>query len=135
MVVIDFNPTVPNDVLFVQQDDSSVHDGASLRALIELGTAMGYELAAATTWNAIFVRRDLFGALGVIGNSIGRMYYPVFETRAFWSINSYLNTLGCDRLVRHNYIIDPERIQPVPANLRNLPYKGGLDWALISTFF
>lgn len=135
VVVIDFNPTVPNDVLLVQEDDGSVHDGASLRALIELGAAMGYELAAATTWNAIFVRRDLFGALGVSGNILERMYYPVFETRAFWSINSYLNTVGCDRLVRHNYVFSPERIQPIPADLRNLPYKGGLDWAFISTFF
>ncbi len=135
VAVIDFNPTVPNDVLFVQQDDVSVHDGASLRALVELGNAMGYELAAATTWNAIFVRRDLFGALGITGNSIEHMYYPVFETRAFWSINSYLNISGCDRLVRHNYVFSPEQIQPVPADLRNLPYKGGLDWAFISTCF
>jgi len=135
VVVIDFNPTVPNDVLFVQQDDSSVHDGASLRALMELGNAMGYELAATTTWNAIFVRKDFFGALGITGNTIDQMYYPVFEMRAFWSINSYLNITGCNRLVRHNYVFTPEQIQPVPPDLRNLPYKDALDGTFISTFF
>jgi hypothetical protein len=135
VVVVDFNPTVPNDVLFVQQDDIEVHEGASLRALIELGNALGYELAAVTTWNAVFVRQDAFAVLGVTQNDIDRMYYPVFETRAFWSINSYLTIVGCDRLVRHNYPIDREYIQPLPPNLRNLPYKDGLDGVFLSTFF
>jgi hypothetical protein len=135
VVVIDFNPTVPNDVLFVQQDDATVHDGASLRALIELGQILGYELAAVTTWNAIFVRQDIFPQLGVAQNDIDRMYYPIFETRAFWSINSYLTISGCDRLVRHNYPIDPERIQPVPPDIRNRPFKDGLDGPFLSTFF
>jgi hypothetical protein len=135
VVVIDFNPTVPNDVLLVQQDDDTVHDGASLRALIELGKAIGYELAAVTTWNAIFVRADQFAALGISDNGIDRMYYPVFETRAFWSINSCLNISGCNRLVRHNYVFQPDQIQPVPPDLRNLPYKDGLDGAFLSTFF
>jgi len=63
------------------------------------------------------------------------MYYPVFETRAFWSMNSYLTLSGCDRLGRHNYPIDPERIQPVPPDLRNLRFKDGLDGDFLSTFF
>ena len=135
VVVIDFNPTVSNDVLLVQQDDPSVHDGASLLALIELGKAMGYELAAATTWNAVFVRTDQFPKLGLSDNGIDRMYYPVFETRVFWSINSYLNVSGCTRLIRHNYAFHPDQLQPVPPDLRNLPYKDGLDGAFLSTFF
>lgn len=135
VVMIDFNPTIPNDVLFVQEDSALKNDGASLSALIELGKALGYELAAATTWNAIFVRRDHFGALGIEDNSIDRMYYPVFEMRVFWSINCYLHTAGCDRLVRHNYVFDPEQIQPIPANVRTIPYTDRLDGSPASTFF
>ncbi|HTR88268.1 MAG TPA: hypothetical protein VMI56_27550 [Reyranella sp.] len=135
VVVIDFNPTVPNDVLLVQQDDPTVHDGASLRALIELGQAMGYELAAATSWNAIFVRADLFGQLGVTDNTIDRMYYPVFETRAFFSINSYMSIAGCNRLFRHNYVFQADAIQPIPPDLRNLPFQEGPGEPVISTFF
>lgn len=135
VVMIDFNPTVPNDVLFVQEDSALKNDGASLRALIELGSALGYELAATTTWNAIFVRRDLFGRLAINDNSINRMYYPIFEMRVFWSINCYLHIRGCDRLVRHNYIFDPEQIQPIPANVRTIPYADGLGGRPKSTFF
>lgn len=135
VVLIDFNPTIPNDVLFVQEDSVQVNDGSSLRALIELGAALGYELAATTTWNAIFVRRELFGSLGIEGNSIDRMYYPVFEMRVFWSINCYLHISGCDRLVRHNYVFDPEQIQPIPANVRTIPFTDSLGGAIASTFF
>ena len=112
----------------------SARAGASLLALIELGKAMGYELAAATTWNAVFVRTDQFPKLGLSDNGIDRMYYPVFETRVFWSINSYLNVSGCTRLIRHNYAFHPDQLQPVPPDLRNLPYKDGLDGAFLSTF-
>lgn len=135
VVMIDFNPSIPNDVLFVQEDSLEVNDGSSLRALIELGTALGYELAAVTTWNAIFVRKDLFSKLNINENTIDRMYYPVFEMRVFWSINCYLHVHGCDRLVRHNYVFDPEQIQPVPANVRTIPYSSGLGGAPASTFF
>ena len=133
--MIDFNPTIPNDVLFVQEDSAAKNDGASLSALIELATALGYELAAATTWNAIFVRRDLFGKLGIGDNSIDKMYYPVFEMRVFWSINCYLHISGCDRLVRHNYVFDPEQIQAIPANVRTIPYSSELGGGPASTFF
>lgn len=135
VIVVDFNPTIPNDVLFVQEDSDLKNDGASLSAFIELGHALGYELAAATTWNAIFVRRELLGKLGITNNSIDRMYYPVFEMRVFWSINCYLHISGCDRLVRHNYVFDPEQIQPIPANVRTIPYSKGLGSAPRSTFF
>ena len=135
VVMIDFNPTIPNDVLFVQEDNALKNDGASLSALIELATVLGYELAAATTWNAIFVRRDLFGKLGIGDNSIDKMYYPVFEMRVFWSINCYLHISGCDRLVRHNYVFDPEQIQAIPANVRTIPYSSELGGGPASTFF
>jgi len=135
VVMIDFNPTIPNDVLFVQEDSALKNDGASLTALVELGNALGYELAGATTWNAIFVRRDLFGKLGIGNNSVDKMYYPIFEMRVFWSINCYLHISGCDRLVRHNYTFEPEQIQPIPANVRTIPYANELGGDPASTFY
>src|SRR5207244_781366 len=97
VVMVDFNPSIPNDVIFAQEDNAEINHGASLRAFIELATKKGYELAAVTTWNAIFVDRDLFAVLGVSNHSIDQMYYPVFETKIFQSMNCYLTTTGCDR--------------------------------------
>ena len=135
VVMVDFNPSVPNDVLFAQEDSSEVNHGASLRAFIELGKSKGYELAAVTTWNAIFVHEDFFEALGISDNSIDKMYYPVFEMKIFHSINCYLSTTGCDRLVRHNYVFDPEQIQALPPNVRVLPFTTETLGELKSTFF
>ena len=55
LVVVEFNPSVPNDILFVQDDDPAVNQSASLLALIELGKSKGYELVATTEWNGFFV--------------------------------------------------------------------------------
>jgi|LNAP01.1.fsa_nt_gb hypothetical protein len=118
VVMVDINPTVPNDVLFVQEDNPEVHYGASLRAFVELGKAKGYELAAATSWNAIFVHHDLFATLGLTGNDLDQMYYPPFEMKIFQSMDGFLSVQGCTRLFRHNYVFDPEKLQPLPPNLR-----------------
>jgi hypothetical protein len=134
-VMIDFNPTISNDVIFAQEDDATVNIGASLRAFIELARFKGYELAAATTWNAIFVRRDLFPALGLGDNAIEKMYYPILETRVFQSIDSYLSVTGCDRLIRHDYVFDPDFLQPLPSNVREMPFTTGNLGELRSTFY
>jgi hypothetical protein len=134
VMMVDFNPTVPNDVLFAQEDDPGINHGASLRAFVELAGRKGYELAAVTTWNAIFVRRGLFPAVGLSGNKLEDMYYPVFETKIFQSMDSFLTIQGCDRLIRHNYVLDPERMQPVPPDLRR-PADAASFGSRPSTFF
>lgn len=70
VVVIEFNPTIPNDVEFVQDRDMSIHQGASLTALVELGRRKGYELVATTLCNAFFVDESLFPAFGIEDNSV-----------------------------------------------------------------
>ncbi|KAA1425591.1 FkbM family methyltransferase [Nocardioides antri] len=73
VVVIEFNPTVPNDVVFVQDRDLAVHQGASLAAMVELGKRKRYELVAVTNCNAFFVDEPLFPAFGIEDNSIDAM--------------------------------------------------------------
>lgn len=60
VVCVEFNPSIPNCIYFVQECDTRVHQGNSLLALFELGTQLGYELVATTTFNAIFVRKDQY---------------------------------------------------------------------------
>lgn len=70
VVVIEFNPSIPNDVVFVQDRDMSIHQGASLAALVELGKRKRYELVATTNNNAFFVDEPLFPAFGIEDNSV-----------------------------------------------------------------
>jgi len=58
VVIIEFKPTVPNDVLFIQERSFGVNHGCSLLALVTLGKDKHYELAVRTSSNAFFIRMD-----------------------------------------------------------------------------
>ena len=98
VVIIEFNPTVPNDVLFVQRRDFHEAQGCSLRALIALGKSKGYELACTTTYNAIFVAAADFPKLGIRDNSINAMYRPLMDGRIFHGYDSKIFTVGMPKL-------------------------------------
>ena len=66
VVCIEFNPTIPNTVIFVQEPAVAVQQGSSLAALHRLGRRLGYRLMATTTFNAIFVRNDLVSKVNTL---------------------------------------------------------------------
>jgi hypothetical protein len=119
LVAVEFNPSIPNDVIFVQDDDPSVNHGSSLLALIELGKAKGYELVATTDCNAFFVPKALFPAFGIADNGIYAMHDPMyFESRLFQLYDGTLVLTGCKRLLWSNVTIEQEDIQVLPKALR-----------------
>jgi hypothetical protein len=59
VICIEFNPTVPNEVEFVQPSDFSIKQGSGAKSIVQLAVSKGYALAAATFCNLIFVRADL----------------------------------------------------------------------------
>lgn len=98
IVVIEFNPTVPNDVEFVQAKDPTLNQGCSLRALVQLGIQKGYALACATVCNAVFVTADRFPALEIDDNRPETLYRPGMDGRIFHGYDGYVHTVGMDRL-------------------------------------
>lgn len=58
IVCIEFNPTIPTNIRFVQPADPSINQGASLLSLVELGRKKGYELVSVLLFNAFFVRSE-----------------------------------------------------------------------------
>lgn len=60
LVCIEFNPTIPNCVSFVQEDSPQCHKGSSLRALHDLAQEMGYATIVTTTFNAFLLRSSLY---------------------------------------------------------------------------
>lgn len=119
LIAIEFNPTVPNDVVFVQDDDASINQGASLLALIELGKSKGYELVATTEWNGFFVRKEIFPAFGIEDNDINAMHDTAnFESRIFQCYDGTLVLAGRKHLLWCDVAISQEDIQVLPAALR-----------------
>lgn len=119
VVIVEFNPTIPNDVLFVQEKSFKVNHGCSLLALVLLAKGMGYELAVCTDWNAFFVRRDKFPLLGVTDNSIGSLYAPMQDGRIFQGYDGSIHVVGMEALVWQGGIpVSSEDFQVLPRSLR-----------------
>ena len=119
VVVIEFNPTVPNDVIFVQAKDNEVNQGCSLMALILLGKEKGYELICCTSWNAFFVRQDLYDLFQIADNSIQCMYQPYLDGRIFHGYDSYVYVVGMQMLLWSGVHVSSEDFQALPQSIRN----------------
>jgi len=74
LVLIEFNPTIPYQVIFVQPRDMRIYQGSSLAAFIHLAQKKGYELIATTDINAFFVDRQYFSLFNISDNSIWNLY-------------------------------------------------------------
>ena len=98
VVVIEFNPSIPNDVIFVQDRDLMVNQGCSLLALIGLGKAKGYELACVTNLNAIFLDAKEFPQLRIYDNSIDSMAFPACDAKYFDGYDGTLFHVGMNKL-------------------------------------
>lgn len=124
VVVIEFNPTIPNDIYFVQDADPEIHQGSSLLAMIELGKQKGYELIATTPLNAVFVIAERFGVFEIADNHIDAMHSPAeFESKLFQLYDGTLVLAGCRRLIWAEIDIEQDDIQVLPRERRGFADK------------
>jgi len=124
VIIIEFNPSIPNDIEFVQPKDMRVNQGSSLLSIVKLGKAKGYKLIATTGWNAFFVKQELYSRFGINDNSINTLHTNhQYETRLFQLFDGTLVLDGCKKLLWHNREIDPEAIQVLPQSKRKYPAR------------
>ncbi|MCL2925247.1 MAG: discoidin domain-containing protein [Trichodesmium sp. MAG_R04] len=110
VVIIEYNPTVPNDIIFVQDKDMSLSQGASLLALIELGKQKGYELVAVTNTNGIFVLAEKYIEFGIKDNDIDKMRCD-YGKRIWQGYDGTIFTNNFSYLAWRKVHIDPEDLQ------------------------
>jgi hypothetical protein len=119
VVVIEFNPTIPNDVIYVQDRDMNVRQGSSLLALIELGKKKGYDLISVSGWNAIFVQHEYFSLFKMRNNSADVMFDDqTYATKVFQLFDGRLEMVGQDCLMWSGIKFSSEDIQILPAEQR-----------------
>lgn len=122
VMVVEFNPTIPNDVAFVQARDMAVYQGSSLRSFIELGKQKGYELVAANEVNAFFVLRELFPKFDIVDNSVDAIHIDhSYETKLFQLYDGTLKIAGYKQLMWHKLSIDEAALQVLPPRKRIYP--------------
>lgn len=124
LMVVEFNPSIPNDIAFVQPRDMGVFQGSSLRAFVELGKRKGYELIAANETNAFFVLKEFFSKFNIADNSIEALHTDTrFETKLFQLYDGTLKIAGKKELIWHKLPIDEEKLQVLPSRARRYPAR------------
>jgi hypothetical protein len=128
IVCVEYNPSIPNAVSFVQEKNFSVKHGASARALVELACGKGYKLVALTTTNLFFVADEYAKAV------VGEQNFSLDDLRddsgnRHFIFVGYDGTILSDRndfmLPWHDVPISSEDLQVLPKFLRR--YK--LDYS------
>jgi hypothetical protein len=114
LVVIEFNPTIPSNVDFVQAADCEIQQGSSLRAMIRLAKEKGYEFIGATWLNAFFVLKDYLQLFKIEDNSISSMGFNVIGDQVFYLYDGTIVKTGSMMLPWQNIPLDIEDIQVLP---------------------
>lgn len=119
IVVIEFNPTFPVGVEFVQPKNQSINQGASLSALVKLANEKGYELISVLTINAFFVKKELFPLFEIESNDPSTLNSST-EYITYLSVGYdgkvFLN--GSRALPWHGIRIKENKVQVLPKFLR-----------------
>ncbi len=139
LVVIEFNPTVPSDVEFVQADDFGVKHGTGLLSMVRLGQEKGYELVTLTAANAFFVPKEHFDPLGIADNSISTLRRDTSSvTHVFSGYDGTVFVQGNKELPWHQMPMRLSGRQDLPKLLRQFPLdygpvRQGLFYGLFAT--
>ncbi len=121
LVVIEYNPTIPARVAYVQEYDATLSRGASLTALDQLARARGYVMVAATELNGFFMKADIAAAAGLRAYTPAEVKDTSLEAAIFHGYDGTIFTAGERRLVWHGIEFAPDEFQILPEELRRLP--------------
>jgi hypothetical protein len=126
LVVIEFNPTIANSMLFVQRKGAGSAHGASPASLVELGRRKGYELIASTYLNLVFVMAEHYGVFGITDNSLELMrddssvphIFVGYDGHVFLSHGKHVGSIS---LPWHGVNLKEKDVQVLPKNLQKYP--------------
>jgi hypothetical protein len=126
LVVIEFNPTLSNSMLFVQKKEHGINQGSSPASLVELARRKGYELIASTTVNLLFVSSEYYEAFGIADNSLAVMRDDADAPQIFVGFDGHVflsqaNVLGSIMLPWHGLRLKETDIQVLPEHLQKYP--------------
>jgi hypothetical protein len=125
VVCIEFNPTIPTELDFIQRADPTVTQGASLLALTRLANQKGYELVAVTAWNAIFVRSEYFQLFQIANNQPAALREDVSTvTHIFCGYDGKIFLSGHGFLPWHGLRYSG-RVRQIPRIFRKYPDEFG----------
>ncbi|WP_146346003.1 FkbM family methyltransferase [Falsiphaeobacter marinintestinus] len=123
VVCIEFNPTIPNCLPYVQPADFEVKHGNGPRALCDLAGKKGYVLATVTGANLIFVEASLADAvLGSARPTLDELRPEEgYVSYVFAGYNGEVVSTGPVNLFWHHLKLGPNRMRVLPKSLCTYP--------------
>ncbi len=127
VVCIEFNPTIPNEIEYVQEANFQINRGASLLSINNLAKIKGYELISVIDFNAFYVDKKYFELFDIEDNSPQTLRRNLsFITYFFTGYDGTVFLKGSQRFFNHGGIkINSERFQYLPKFLRK--YSGNYN--------
>jgi hypothetical protein len=121
-VCVEYNPTIPSEVYFVQTPDPGINQGCSLLALDELARSKGYELVSVLRYNAFFVDQTYFAKFEISNNQPDVMRKDLSAiTWFFLGYDGSVHLAGSKQMPWHRINIDDQKLQILPRILRSYP--------------
>jgi hypothetical protein len=122
VVCVEFNPTIPSEVHFVQARDPRITQGCSLLALDQLARSKGYQAVCVLPWNAFFVDEKYFAKFEIADNKPQVMRKDHSQiTWFFFGYDGSVHLAGAKRNSWHGISIDERQMQVLPRVLRTYP--------------
>lgn len=122
IIVVEFNPTIPIDVSYVQPENSFVRHGSSALALMHLGNKKGYSAIHATSCNLFLLRDDIVDQIrhDLVGvNSLPHLIKnPATPVHCFSAIDGTLLFSNKIFIHWHRIPVNESRLQILPRYLR-----------------
>ena len=132
VICIEFNPTMPTDLIYIQPRDDIIRHGSSLSALVELANAADYTLVETTLFNAFFVQHELYEKYfmnEVPDTSIESLHEITMGTEVYQLYDGTIKLWGCKKMLWHRLPMDEQKMQILPAKDRQFPFAPGLEGA------
>ena len=134
VICVEFNPTIPDDLIYIPCRNDNIRHGCSLAALVELCQLHHYTLIETTLYNAFFVRDDLYYSNNnkqlqelVPDTSIETLHEITMGTTLYQLYDGTMKLHGCKKLLWHRIPIDEQQIQILHHHQRGtFPYAQGL---------
>lgn len=123
LICIEFNPTIPNAVEYVQPRDFLVKRGASARAIASLASSMGYAVVASTHCNLFLLDRDYIPKVDLLREPTLEEVRDDEDTRRYVFCGYDGTILLSDPLNMpwHGLNITGKELQTLPPYLRRFP--------------
>jgi Methyltransferase FkbM domain len=114
VIVIEFNPTIPKEIEFINARDMSRNQGSSLRSLAKLAESKNYKVVGITICNIILIKNEYKDAFSEKIITLDNLPDPAYVNRIWQTFDGQIHTESELLLLWHNIHVPNQSIQALP---------------------